>query len=142
LPDKRGRVSLSLDTMGGSASGRVSASIGGIDGTTIGAAGGGQVYTMLRSDLPNTAPNFVGQTATIIVTSSDGRNYVAGSLVGVSSGGGGAVAPATGGTVGTVQSSGSFTPVGVVQSLNGGVTQTAMKTMPPAIVVPYLIRII
>jgi microcystin-dependent protein len=142
LPDKRGRISVALDTMGGTASGRVTSASGGIDGTTAGATGGGQTYTMQRSDMPNVAPTFTGTTGTVSVTSNDGKSYVAGSLVGVGSGGGGAVAPATGGTAGTVSSSGSFTPAGSVQSFNGGVTQTPIKTMPPAIVVPYLIRVI
>ena len=143
LPDKRGRISVPLDTMGGTASGRVTAASGGIDGTTVGATGGGQTCTMQRSDMPNIAPSFTGQAGTVNVTSNDGKSYVAGSLVGVTSGGGGGAAPAsTGASSGTVSSSGSFTPAGSVQSLNGGVTQTPMKTMPPSIVVPYLIRII
>ena len=142
LPDKRGRISVALDTMGGTAAGRITSASGGIDGTTAGATGGGQTYTMQRSDLPNVAPTFTGSTGTVNVTSSDGRSYVAGSLVGVANGGGGAVAPATGGTAGLVLSSGSFTPVGTIQSLNGAVTQTSMKTMPPTIVVPYILRVI
>jgi microcystin-dependent protein len=142
LPDKRGRISVALDTMGGNASGRVTSASGGIDGTAIGAAGGIQAYTMQRSDMPNVAPTFTGINALINVTGSDGHSYVFGSLVGVQSGGGGAVAPATGGGVATPTASGAFTPQGTVQSLNGGVPQTLMKTMPPAIVVPYLIRII
>lgn len=142
LPDKRGRISVALDTMGGTASGRITSASGGIDGATVGATGGGQTYTMQRSDLPNVAPTFTGSAGTVSVTSNDGKSYVAGSLVGVAGGGGGAVAPATGGTAGTVSSSGSFTPAGTVQSLNGGVTQTLMKIMPPAIIVPYLLRVI
>jgi microcystin-dependent protein len=142
LPDKRGRISVALDTMGGTASGRITSASGGIDGATVGATGGGQTYTMQRSDLPNVAPTFTGSAGTVSVTSNDGKSYVAGSLVGVAGGGGGAVAPATGGTAGTVSSSGSLTPAGTVQSLNGGVTQTLMKIMPPAIIVPYLLRVI
>src|SRR5579863_5461414 len=46
LPDKRGRISIGLDTMGGAASGRVTSATGGIDGATAGATGGGQTYTM------------------------------------------------------------------------------------------------
>ena len=142
LPDKRGRISVPLDTMGGSASGRLTASSGGIDGTLIGASGGGQAYTMQRSDLPNVAPTFTGTGATLVVSSTI-ANVVWGALVGVAGGGGGAAAPstATGGS-GQITSEGSYTPAGQIQSLNGAVTQTPMKVMPPAIVVPYLIRII
>ena len=42
LPDKRGRVSIGLDNMGGSAAGRITTAICGINGTLQGAAGGSQ----------------------------------------------------------------------------------------------------
>ena len=61
LPDKRGRVSVGLDTMGGVAVGRVTLGGSGINGATIGATGGGETYTMLRSDLPNIAPDVYGR---------------------------------------------------------------------------------
>lgn len=139
LPDKRGRVSVSLDTMGGTASGRVTSASGGVDGTTIGATGGNQNYTQQRSDLPNVQPTFTGTAGTV---------NVSGSLTGAS-----ANATYNTGTAGNpctyspnttlgFSASGSFTPQGSVQSLNGNVTQTAMKVMPPTIIVPYLIRII
>jgi microcystin-dependent protein len=126
--------------MGGAASGRVTSAAGGVDGTTVGATGGGQTYTMQRSDLPNVAPTFTGSAGTVSVTSSN--TAVGGAIAGgVSSGSGGLDGVSSALQI-TILSSGTFTPIGTVQSLNGGVTQTAMKTIPPAIIVPYLIRII
>jgi microcystin-dependent protein len=135
LPDKRGRISVSLDTMGGTAAGRVTSAGGGIDGTTVGAAGGGQTYTMQRSDLPNVAPTFTGSPGTATSTST---NIAVNCSSPTSTGG--SLVPLVGSVVANVTS--SFTPAGTVQSLNGGVSQTVMRTLPPAIVVPYLIRII
>lgn len=142
LPDKRGRISVALDTMGGTASGRITSASGGIDGTTIGAAGGGQTYTMQRSDLPNVMPTFTGSPGTVNVTSNAavvfGGNGPEGGLAGAS----GAGVAILAGSYSQLGSTGSFTPQGTVQSFNGGVTQTAMKTMPPAIVVPYILRVL
>jgi microcystin-dependent protein len=42
LPDKRGRSSISKDDMGGAAASRVTAAVSGVNGTTLGAAGGNQ----------------------------------------------------------------------------------------------------
>jgi microcystin-dependent protein len=141
LPDKRGRVSVALDTMGGTASGRVTSASGGIDGTVAGATGGEQVYTMQRSDLPDVAPTFTGSSTPVTTTSS--QLFVTGNALigGVSGASGNAQAPQNS-SLTSVNSTGTCTPQGNVQSLNGGVPQTAMKTMPPAIVTPYLIRII
>jgi microcystin-dependent protein len=142
LPDKRGRISVALDTMGGSASGRITSASGGIDGTTIGATGGGQTYTMQRSDLPNVQPTFTGSSATISVTGNQSNVVASNSVIGgVSGGSGPAQAPENTSLI-TPTASGVFTPSGSVQSLNGGVAQTSMKTIPPAIVVPYIVRVI
>ena len=141
LPDKRGRVSVGLDTMGGVAVGRVTLGGSGINGATIGATGGGETYTMLRSDLPNIAPTFTGAAGTVSVMSAN--NLLGdGSLIGgVSGASGPAVAP-IGGSLATRSSGGTFTPTGNVQSLNGGVTQTAQDNMQPSIVCNYIIRIV
>lgn len=42
MPDKRGRASIAKDNMGGSAASRVTSAVSGIDGATLGAAGGSQ----------------------------------------------------------------------------------------------------
>lgn len=49
LPDKRGRVSVGKDNMGGSTAGRITAGVCGLDGTSLGAAGGGQ---LAQADTP------------------------------------------------------------------------------------------
>lgn len=139
LPDKRGRVSVALDTMGGTASGRVTAAASGIDGTTVGANGGAQNINIARSGLPNVAPTFAGTAGTVTVSgaltaSQDQGNFQSGT----------AGNPATFSPNVSVEfsASGTFTPQGTVQSLNGGVTQTPTIIMPPAIIVPYIMRII
>jgi microcystin-dependent protein len=42
LPDKRGRVSIGKDDMGGSAANRITVAVSGLNGTTLGAGGGDQ----------------------------------------------------------------------------------------------------
>lgn len=139
LPDKRGRISVALDTMGGTASGRVTTANFALDGTTIGATGGGP-YTMAQSDMPNIKPAFTGTLGTVNVT-GQADTINGGSVAGgIASSSGGF--EASNGSFGLLASSGSFTPQGSVASINGNVTQTAMKALPPAIVVPYLLRII
>ncbi len=142
LPDKRGRISVALDTMGGTAAGRVTSASGGIDGTTVGATGGGQAYTMLRSDLPNVAPAFTGIAGTVSVTGNQGNMLTSSAIVGGITAGGGSYLALQNASQIVPTASGSFTPSGTVGSLNGSVTQTAMKTMPPTIIVPYIVRII
>jgi microcystin-dependent protein len=130
IPELRGRLPVALDTMGGAASGRLTTAGGGIDGTTVGASGGAQSYTMVRSDMPNVQPTFTGSASGQSFATSTNNATV---FFGTGS---------TGSFAQSVNLTAVAAPSGTVQSLNGGVTQTAMKMMPPAIVVPYLIRII
>src|SRR5712691_9698334 len=51
--DKRGRVSAGKTNMGGSDAGGITTAGSGIDGTTLGASGGGQNVTLARANLPN-----------------------------------------------------------------------------------------
>jgi microcystin-dependent protein len=139
LPDKRGRVSVALDTMGGAASGRVTAAASGVDGTTIGANGGAQNVTIARSGLPNVSPTFTGTPGTVSVSGSLTASQNNGTFNSGTAGNPATFAPNE--TIG-FSASGTFTPQGTVQSLNGGVTQTPTIIMPPAIIVPYIIRII
>lgn len=137
LPDKRGRVSVGQDNMGGTAAGRVTTAGSGIDGTTAGAPGGVEVVTQQRSDLPNVSMPLVGTAGTATASGlnllpNEGNEAVGGS-------GNAPAARGDGTAVNTINS--SFTPAGNT-FLNGNETQTAMNNMPPAIVVPYIIRII
>ncbi len=49
MPDKRGRVSIGKDDMGGSLASRITAALGGIAGAVLGAFGGGQTASGVGS---------------------------------------------------------------------------------------------
>lgn len=53
IPDKRGRVSVGKDNMGGSAASRVTTGGSAIDGSTLGASGGGQTQTLTTAQIPS-----------------------------------------------------------------------------------------
>jgi hypothetical protein len=98
---------------------------------------------MQRSDLPNVAPTFTGTAGTVSVTGNQGGVLAGAPIVGGVPVGQSAPGDAVeNGILITPTASGTFSSQGTIQSLNGGVTQTAMKVMPPSIVVPYLLRII
>ena len=52
IPDMRGRLCAGWDSMGGTAANRITSAVSGIDGTTIGANGGAQSYTIGQTNLP------------------------------------------------------------------------------------------
>lgn len=52
LPDLRGRVAAGRDNMGGTAANRLTAGASGVDGATLGAAGGAQVHTLTAAQMP------------------------------------------------------------------------------------------
>jgi microcystin-dependent protein len=134
VPDMRGRLPIGWDTMGGTASGRLTTAGAGVDGTTLGSAGGAQNVLPVQANLPNVAP-----TATFAgITQTWGSNQG-----NVDSGIGNATGPATGGAgVGTEgQITTTVTPSGniTVQSLNGNVTQTPINKLPPVIITNYIL---
>lgn len=53
LPDLRGRIATGKDNMGGSAANRITSAGSGIDGTTLGAAGGAQTHTLTTAQIPS-----------------------------------------------------------------------------------------
>lgn len=53
LPDLRGRVAGGKDNMGGSAASRLTTGGAGVDGATLGAAGGAQTHTLTTGQLPS-----------------------------------------------------------------------------------------
>ncbi len=139
LPDLRGRVLAGKDNMGGSAASRLTTANLGIDGTTIGATGGGP-YTMLRTDMPNVAPTIDASTAVWNTASFNSTNINVGtnsiqSVVNSMAGGSGGGATNVNSKAGLV--GGNI----IASSINGNVTQTAMKVMPPAIVCQFLLFI-
>ena len=52
LPDLRGRIPGGKDDMGGTAASRLTTASGGVDGTTLGAAGGVQAHTLTSAQIP------------------------------------------------------------------------------------------
>lgn len=52
LPDLRGRVPAGKDNMGGTAAGRLTTAGAGLDGATLGAAGGAQTHALTNAQMP------------------------------------------------------------------------------------------
>ena len=52
LPDLRGRVAAGKDDMGGAAASRLTTAAGGVDGLTLGNAGGNQTHTLTTAQMP------------------------------------------------------------------------------------------
>jgi microcystin-dependent protein len=135
LPDKRGRVSAGVGNMGGTDAGRLSGAT--VNSIGLGGTGGAETYSLARSDLPNVAPTFSGAESTL-----DQGNIL--QFTGTFT----ANVPNSGGSVqgfnnaAPTKISPTVIPGGTVQSLNGGVTQTAINKIPPLIVCNYIIRII
>lgn len=130
LPDKRGRVSAGLDTMGGTSADRLSpAMTSGI----LGATGGAQTFTLTTANLPPYTP--AGSITNGAITSTPSLSTVvggAGSLAFGSGSGGGLNSL----TVSSSQATSTFT--GTAQ----GGTSTAVEKLQPTIVCNYIIRVI
>lgn len=134
IGDLRGRSIAAIDNMGGSDANRLAA--GGLSTVRkiIGGASGQDAVTIAQNQLPNVAPTFTGQSQTV---SSNQTNIRQGGtdIGGVSSGGGSLVAqlpaPVQGGITMT------FTSVGTVSSINGGVTQQTLNNMQPTMVLQF-----
>lgn len=128
LPDARGRVLASLDDMGNSAAGRLTS----LSATTLGASGGKELLTLLRSDLPNTSVSVTvtdpGHTHTVSARSSGGSggtDYAGGTTIGQQ----------------TITSSSATTGISAAFNLNGNITQTTPATIPPVLLVTNYIKL-
>lgn len=132
IPDLRGRLRAAKDNMGGVAANRITTAGSAIDGSIAGSGGGAQNTTLLRTDLPNVAPPItVTDNHTHLFGASQAGNFqTGGSQIGMitpnSNGSGGASSQTSLTSVGSISAA--------IQSLNGGVTQTAAKTMPPTLI--------
>jgi microcystin-dependent protein len=122
--DMRGRLPIGQDNMGGSAASRVTTAGSSIDGTTIGANGGGQNVSILQGNLPNVT---LGGSVTYAANSS-GISY--------QPGGAGAT------VVSAMASGGNTSATTTSVSISLGGSGTALNKMPPGIVVPYILRVI
>jgi microcystin-dependent protein len=137
LPDKTGRVS----AMKEASATRLTSAGSGIDGGTIGAAGGAQNITMARANLPNTSVPVTitdpGHThavttllgATVLTTQGGSEGY---------GGGGGNHTGLSGGF--SINS--ATTGISAAFNLNNNVSQTAMIVAQPTIVCNYIIRVL
>jgi microcystin-dependent protein len=131
VPDLRGRALFGLDNMGGSAANRITVAGGNFDGTVLGNTGGGQNQTLTQAQLPAVAPIFTGTTQTW--NTNSGR--VGGTAANTSYNAGPNTTAEGDGTTATVQ----VTPSGTISNLGSG---AAHPIMPPAMTLPYILRII
>jgi hypothetical protein len=119
----------------------------GINGFALNATGGSQSKTLLRSNLPNVQPSAAVDASTavwntIAASSSVGTlgngspfNFVPGLFNGGTSGGGVTNYNSKAGLAG-----GSITAA--IESLNGGVTQTAINGMPPTVTAECVVMVL
>jgi microcystin-dependent protein len=113
LPDLRSRVTAGLDNMGGSAAGRITSGVAGIQGTTLGAVGGNQATQAHNHAL--TDPGHVH-----VVSDPTHTHLIAGELVGTGSDSAG-LTNWTGGNAPNVVSGPASTGI-TVQSAVTGIT--------------------
>ena len=128
VPDLRGRGVFGQDNMGGSAANRITVAGGNFDGTVLGGAGGGQNQTLTQAQLPAVAPTFTGTQETWnlnsqVLIGAAPNDSVAGSV--------------QAGNPTTVNV--TVTPHGTISNLGSGQSH---PIMPPAMTLPYILRII
>jgi microcystin-dependent protein len=75
--DKRGRVSVALDNLGGTAASRMTTQVN-PNGTTLGASGGEQTHTLVTGEMPSHTHTDSGHTHTLTSTTSGTVPYNAG----------------------------------------------------------------
>ena len=136
LPDLRGRSVFGLDNMGGTSANRLTNQSGGVDGDTRGATGGSETHTLTSGESASHTHSFSATTSTNGAHTHTFATFTSGT---------GGVRPLTGlGTSGntiTVQSDGDHTHTvsGTTGSSGSG---TAHNNLPPAIILPYIMRVI
>lgn len=126
LPNLKGAIRATLNQ----GTGNITTAGSGIDGNTRFSTGGAQNATLLRTDLPNVSPTFSGTNQAWNINQPNILKFDGSFLGGLAGGAGNGIAfnaSAPSQIVPTV----NVTPSGIVQSLNGGVTQTAVNKMPP-----------
>jgi microcystin-dependent protein len=141
LPDLRGRFVAGLDNMGGSSANRLNTAI---SSTTLGAVGGEQQHTLVGAEMPthHHLVNFTSQSE----NTTHAHNTPIGVVTGVNLAGGGSfqVLLAASGTPTNFASAVEGNPHNHI--INGNTDDTgssgAHNTVPPAMVVNYILRII
>lgn len=89
LPDKRGRVTASLDNMGGSTAGRLTSATITTDATTLGRTGGGETRSLVTANLPAYTPSGSISVSNGAITINGASSYAYTGTSGVGVGGGG-----------------------------------------------------
>lgn len=74
LPDMRGRIPAGKDDMGGTAAARLTAAGAGVDGATLGAAGGSETHALSETQMPSHTHDLAMKYTTIGGAGSS-RNY-------------------------------------------------------------------
>jgi microcystin-dependent protein len=138
LPDLRGRSIFGLDNMGGSAANIITNAGSGIVGTTLGAVGGAQNVTVSQANLP-------GATLTTTITDPGHShfffsNHNTASLISFDPGGAGQTSAGAGSVVN--KASVESTTTGITASTALGGSGTAVNKMPPAMVLPFILRVV
>lgn len=138
LPDMRGRSIFGEDDMGGSSADRITTAGAGFDGDTLGGTGGAETVTLAQANLPNVT--LTGTTG----AGGDHTHTMPNATANLSGGGGGGLESlyeTDGSASGTrsTSASGTHTHTFTTSSLNGGVSQTAINKMPPAIILKWII---
>lgn len=142
IPDLRGRFPVGNDNMGGTAANRVTPAGSGIDGATLGAAGGAQNVTLSLGHLPQHRHN-VGLTDP--QHNHTYSQYPSGTTFNVAPSGG---APVVGTASTTAATSTSATGITIHDGVgNANLTSIvgsdqAHTNMPPTIVLAYIMRIL
>jgi len=124
LPDARGRILFGKDNMGGVAANRLTTAGGGVDGATLGAAGGSEGITLTSGEMPSHTHT---QNAHTHDQTKSGNGAGGSSPIGTT--GSGSIPTAMG--VATQ----STTPTN-----NNTGTGGAHKNIPPALVINYIIK--
>jgi microcystin-dependent protein len=128
--DLRDRAIFGLGNMGGSDAGRITVAGGNFDGTVIGGTGGLQNHTLLQAELPNVNFTISGTAA----SHTHSYQITNGAGTGYQPGGSGIAA-----TAATTGASGALALSGTAASGGSG---TPLTVMPPAMMLPYILRII
>lgn len=76
IPDRRGRVGVGKDDMGGVAAGRMTGQPGGVDGTTLGTGGGAETHTLTLAQIPSHGHSFSYLRRDNTFGAADGGNEV------------------------------------------------------------------